>query len=104
MRIFLSALLLTASVSAPSLAHAPASAPARTHAAYNVQETDLGTLLDDPVAKAILVKYLPDVVSNPQVDMGRSLTLAQLQQYAGDQITDDKLAKIQADLDAAKPN
>jgi len=114
MRTIFSALLLASCTVMPALAHAaPAAAPAatstpaaktKTAAAYKVDETDLGTLLDDAASKVILLKYIPEVVSNPQIDMGRGMTLSQLQQFAGDQLTDETLAKIQADLNAAKPN
>jgi hypothetical protein len=36
--------------------------------------------------------------SNPQVDMGRALTLVDAQQFSPDQITDKILADIDADL------
>jgi para-nitrobenzyl esterase len=39
------------------------------------------------------------MISNSQIDMARSMTLKQLQQYAGDSLTDAKLAEIQTDLD-----
>lgn len=105
-RLIVPALLMATTTLAPVVSQAaPATAPAaKTKAYYKVQETDLGTLLDDPVAKAILTKYIAEVISNPQIEMGRGMTLSQLQQYAGDQITNEKLAKIQSDLDAAKPN
>ncbi len=38
-------------------------------------DTTLGTLLDDPQAKAVLDQYLPGVSSNPMVAMGRGMTL-----------------------------
>lgn len=104
MRSILTALMLAAAVASPTLSFAaPAAATAKTKAGYKVDETDLGTLLDDPTSKAILLKYIPEVVNNPQIEMGRGMTLSQLQQYAGDQITNEKLAKIQAEFDAAKP-
>ena len=65
---------------------------------YSIETTELGTLLDDPAAKAVLVKQIPDVVSSEQIDMARTMTLKQLQQYAGDRVTDEKLTAIQADL------
>ncbi|MFD1613220.1 hypothetical protein ACFSCW_15550 [Sphingomonas tabacisoli] len=107
MRVILSAVAMLA-LTAPAVANAqaaaaPAAASAKTKAHYTVQETDLGTMLDDPAAKAILVKSIPDVVNNPQIEMGRSLTLAQLQQYAGESVTDAALKTIQASLDAAAP-
>jgi len=73
---------------------APAVAPAKLSTA----DTDLGTLLDNPGAKAVLQKYIPQMIASPQIDMARSMTLKQLQGYAGDALTDDTLAKIDADL------
>lgn len=74
---------------------APASAPAP---AYSTAETDIGTLLDNPATKAVLDKHMPGFSANPQIDMARSMTLKQVQQFAGDQMTDDVLAKVDADL------
>jgi para-nitrobenzyl esterase len=76
----------------------PAIAEAAAPAGFSVETTDLGTLLDNPGAKAVLVKHLPDLVSNEQIQMARSMTLKQLQGFAGDALTDAKLAAIQADL------
>ncbi len=38
-------------------------------------DTTLGTLLDQPQAKAVLDKYFPGVSSNPMVGMIKGLTL-----------------------------
>lgn len=38
-------------------------------------DTQLGTLLDQPQAKALLDKYLPGVSNNPMLGMIRGLTL-----------------------------
>lgn len=106
MRCKLSALMLAAVVASPAVsiaAPAAVAAAPKTKAAYKIEVTDLGTLLDDPASKAILMKHIPDVVGNPQIEMGRGMTLAQLQQYASDQITAEKLAEIQKEFDAAKP-
>ena len=96
--IAVAALLLSA---APAAAFAQATpAPAATPAAtgYSVEDTDLGTLLDDPAAKAVLDKHMPGFSSNPQIDMARSMTLKGIQQYAPDKITDKVLSDIQVDL------
>ncbi|MGZ3304928.1 MAG: carboxylesterase/lipase family protein [Asticcacaulis sp.] len=71
---------------------------------YSTKLTPLGLMLDDPAAKAVLNKYIPDVVSNPQIGMARGMTLPQLKQYIPT-LTDDVLGKIDADLGAlpAKP-
>lgn len=60
--------------------------------------TDIGTLLDNPAAKAVLEKHLPALVSNPQFAQARSLTLKAIQGYAPDMLPDSKLAAIDADL------
>jgi para-nitrobenzyl esterase len=45
-----------------------------------------------------LARHLPEVVSSDQIDMARGMTLQMIQQYAPDDITDAKLAQIDADL------
>jgi hypothetical protein len=79
----------------------PAAAPTADH--YSTSTTPIGSLLDDPAAKAVLVKYIPQVVSNPQIDMARGMTLKDTQQYAPDMVSDDVLAKIDADLVGLTP-
>lgn len=96
-RIFIaSALLMAASVSATG-SYAQTAAPVAT-AAYNVEATDIGTLLDDPTAKAIVDKHLPGFTANDQISMARGMTLKSVQQYAPDMVTDKALAAIQTDL------
>ncbi len=83
------------------LAALPVAAQAATvpmKATYTSADTDLGTLLDNPATKAVLMKHIPAMISNPQIDMARAMTLKQLQNYAADQLTDAKLAMIDADL------
>jgi opacity protein-like surface antigen len=88
---------LAAAFTAP--AYAADSAPAAAAApAYSTATTDIGTLLDNPATKAVLDKNLPGFSANPQIDMARSMTLKQVQQFAGDKMTDEVLAKVDADL------
>lgn len=88
---------LAAAFTAPAYAAepAPADAPAP---GYSTAETDIGTLLDNPATKAVIDKHMPGFSGNPQIDMARAMTLKQIQQFAGDQITDEVLAKVDADL------
>ena len=65
---------------------------------YTTSTTPIGTLLDDPAAKAVLVKYLPEIATSTQIDAVRGLTLKATQQYAPDKVTDTALANIDADL------
>ncbi len=96
------ALALSAPMAAPANQQSTP-APAKTQAAYSVQETSLGTLLDDPVSREIVRRYAPTIINHPQVSMARPLTLSQLQRFAGDILNDDVLAKIDAALKAAAP-
>ncbi|WP_037518594.1 hypothetical protein [Sphingomonas sp. LH128] len=77
----------------------PASATEAAAPAYSTN-SDLGTLLDNPATKAVLDKYIHEMISNPQIEMARSMTLRQLQAYSGDTLKDEVLAKIDADLAA----
>lgn len=97
--VLTAALVAVAAPMALAAVPAGAEAPAAPAAAgFSVENTDLGTLLDDPGAKAVLMKHIPAMVSNDQISMARPMTLKQLQQYSGDSLTDEKLAAIQADL------
>ena len=50
----------------------------------------------------MLDKHLPELATNPQLDMARSMTLKQIQGFAGDMLSDEVLAKVDADLAAIK--
>lgn len=77
-------------------ANSGAATPAAS--AYSTGATDIGTLLDNPDTKAVLQKHLPGFADNPQIEMARSMTLKQIQGFAGDAITDEALARVDADL------
>jgi hypothetical protein len=64
-------------------------------------DTTLGTLLDDPQAKAILDKYLPGVSSNPLVGMARGMSLRMIlamPQAAQLGLTEEKANEILAEI------
>jgi para-nitrobenzyl esterase len=90
----LSALLI---ISLPAIAQTAPAPAAPT--GFSVQTSTIGDLLDHPAAKAVFAKYLPDVVSNPQIDQGRAMTLPEIVQYVPD-LTPDKLSAIDAELKA----
>lgn len=66
--------------------------------AYSTSTTDIGTLIDNEQTKAVLDMHVPNFSSNPQIAMTRAMTLKQIQGFAGDALTDEVLAKIDADL------
>jgi para-nitrobenzyl esterase len=65
---------------------------------YSTNDTDIGTLLDDPAARAIVDKHLQGFASSGQMDAVRGMTLKALQQYAPDKISDQALAEIDMEL------
>lgn len=86
-------------IATPAFAQtATTASSAAAHAKFSTAETDLGTLLDDPAAKAIVEKHIPGMTTNDQVDMARGMTLKAIQQYASEEVTDARLAAIDADL------
>jgi len=90
-------LLAAAIVAAPAFAETPAAA-APAAPGYTTGETSIGDLLDNPVTKAVLDKYMPGMSANPQIDMARGMTLKQIQNFAPDMVKDETLAQIDADL------
>ncbi|CAM3309272.1 hypothetical protein [Asticcacaulis taihuensis] len=63
-------------------------------------DSTVGELLDNPAAKAILIKRVPELKDNDQIDQARPMTLRSLQAYAADTFTDKVLADIDTDLAA----
>ena len=96
--LILAAAALAIATPALSQTAAPAAAAPAAKVKYSTSETDLGTLLDNPAAKAIIEKHIPGMTTNDQVDMARGMTLKAIQQYASDEVTDARLAAIDADL------
>lgn len=85
-----------APVAAVPAANAPAASAPKP--ALSSTTTDIGTLLDNPATKAVLDKYLPGLSTDSRIDMARAMTLKQVQGYAPDQIKDESLAKVDAEL------
>lgn len=97
-----------ASAQTPPADPAPAATPAEVKPAdtkapaaaahYTTADTEIGTLLDDPAAKAVLDKYIPEVTASDQINMARGMTLRGIQPFSADVLTDEKLAAIDTDL------
>lgn len=79
-----------------------ASAAFAQHATYSVQDTQVGTLLDDPAAAAILEKHMPGFTTSDKISAARGFTLASLQAFVPS-ITDEILAEIDKDLKNLPP-
>jgi hypothetical protein len=95
-------LAVLASVAAPlvSIPATAADAPVAPAGKYSVTKTLVGKLLDDPAANAVLKKLIPTVYANDMFQSaGRDLTLGDIAQYEPEALSDENLAKIQAELD-----
>jgi hypothetical protein len=79
-------------------ASAVASAATTAKPYYTVAGSTIGVLLDNPQTKAVLMKYIADVIDNPKIKMARSLTLKQLQGFSSGKISDDELARIDEEI------
>jgi len=90
----------------PAPAAKPAAAPAAAPAAQaKLSSASLvGDILDNPKAKAVLIKHIPDIGKDDQIEQARGMTLRDLQQYAPDTFTDEMYKKIDADLAALPSN
>ena len=67
--------------------------------AYN-GDTKMGVMLDDAAAKAVLVKFLPQInTAGPMLSMARGMTLNQVAKYPQAKIPPEKLQAIIAELE-----
>ncbi len=99
MSIIIAALFLSAqATSAPSpVSAAPTAAPAVLNG-----DTPIETILADPAGKAVIDKDMPSLQTNPAFEQIKAMSLRQIQPYSGGAITDELIAKVEADLIAAK--
>jgi para-nitrobenzyl esterase len=94
----LASITCTAALAQANSSGSQPAAAATAKAPYNSGDTDIGTLLDDPAARAIVDKHIPGFSAGEQVDMARGMTLKSIQQFAPDKITDQVLADIDNEL------
>jgi hypothetical protein len=78
--------------------------PALAAAVYTVEETDIGTLMDDPQSRAVLEKYLPKTITNAQFPMAYSFTLRFISAHdQTGELTEENLEKIEVELSKLQP-
>jgi para-nitrobenzyl esterase len=65
---------------------------------YNSLITPIGVLLDDPAARAVLQKNIPEVIASSQIAMARGITLEALQTFAPQQLTPAVMQEIDVEL------
>lgn len=82
-----------------------ASISANTFAAedgkYN-KDMSMATILDSDELRAVMAKYVPDMMSNPEIDQARVISLGELAGYVPDQLTDKVIDSIIAEFNKLK--
>lgn len=92
------AALALAGLSAPALAEDTAPA---TAAAFTV-EMPIATLMADERAKAVVLSNLPGIDQHPAFPQIQGMSLKAIQPFSEGMITEEALAKIDAELAAIK--
>lgn len=89
---------------APSAAPAPAAAPqpAGVPSAKFTLDTPIEALTADPKAKAVLDADIPGLTTHSHFDMFKAMSLRGIQPMSGGKLTDEMLAKVEADLAAIR--
>lgn len=79
---------------------AQAAHPHKQHIAplYSTASTPIGTLLDDPRARVIVDRHIPNTSTDRRIYFARKMTLKALQKFANGQISDHQLAAVDTDL------
>lgn len=78
--------------------HAALAQAAASPAQSLTVDSPMGALLDNAAARKIIQQHLPVLLSSPQIELARGLSLRSLQQFAPTVVTDDKLDAINAEL------
>jgi hypothetical protein len=86
-----------ASADAPATVAATPAAVAATPKKYTL-DTPIIALVADPLAKAVIVSNLPDLITHPQYDQFNNMSLNELSRFAPDKLTPAVLGKVQDDL------
>ena len=61
-------------------------------------DTSMETILFTPELRQIMAKHVPDLMSNPEIDQASVISLGELAGYVPDQLTDQVVKAIVADL------
>ena len=89
---------LLAAAAIATVAMSPAFAQEAAEAKYSTSKQTIGELVKNEATKAVLVKHVPDLVANPQLEQGYEMKFADIVQYVPDQLTPEKLKAIDEDL------
>ena len=78
--------------------------PVQTASAGYTLETPIEVIVADPRGQAVINKDIPKLLSNPNYDMFKGMSLKTVAMFSRGQLTDEKLALVKADLGALSPD
>lgn len=61
-------------------------------------QTSMAVILDNPAAKAVMTKYIPAVMADPQIEGARVISIGELATYIPSDLTPEVMAKLLAEL------
>jgi hypothetical protein len=62
------------------------------------ESTTLGTLLDDPEAKAIFTKIAGDLMKNPMIGMAKKMSFGTVMGFAAGRITPEQATQLKDEI------
>ena|SRR5260221_8659517 len=67
-------------------------------------ETPIEVIVANPRGEAVINKYIPKLLTNPNYGAFKGMSLKTLAMFSRGQLTDEKLALVKADLGALSPD
>ena len=71
-------------------------------AKYTFEETTVGTMLDTPVLRELIEKYIPAVLEHPLLEVGRTFIFNDALPYISDMVTEEELEAYRVALEAVE--
>ena len=78
--------------------------PIQQRSAGYTLETPLEVIVANPRGEAVINKHIPKLLTNSNYGSFKGMSLKTLAMFSGGQLTDEKLALVEADLGALSPD
>jgi hypothetical protein len=88
-KLLLAATVATLALTAPVLAQ---------EAKYSIAKQTIGELIANEKTKEVIRKHIPDLLTDPRLERANEMKLADIVQFAPDQLTPEKLKAVEEDL------
>jgi len=78
--------------------------PVQQRTAGYTLETPIEVIAANPRGEAVINKYIPDLLTNPNYEMFKGMSLKTIAMFSSGRLTDEKMALVKADLGALSPD